>query len=61
MKKYVVRLEAEERGCLERIVRVGTAAAYRIRHANNLPGVDESEAGAKMSDAQAAVVSRRFR
>jgi hypothetical protein len=53
-KKYVVRLEAEERLRLEQIVGVGKAAAYRIRHANILLGVDESDAGPKMTDADAA-------
>lgn len=54
MKKYIVRLEAEERVRLEQLIRVGNAAAYRIRHANILLAVDESEAGAKMKDAEAA-------
>ena len=54
MKKYLVRLEAEERGRLEQLVRVGQAAAYRIRHANILLAVDESEAGPKLKDAPAA-------
>ncbi len=54
MKKYLVRLEAEERGQLEQLVRVGKAAVYRIRHANILLAVDESEAGPKLKDAQAA-------
>ncbi len=54
MKKYIVRLEAEERMQLEQLVRVGKAAAYRIRHANILLAVDESESGAKMKDAEAA-------
>ncbi len=34
MKKYVVNLGSEERQRLEQVVRVGRAAAYRIRHAN---------------------------
>ena len=54
MKKYLVRLEAEERARLEQLVGVGKAAAYRIRHANLLLSVDESEAGPKLKDAQAA-------
>ncbi len=54
MKKYVVDLSAEERQRLEQIVRVGKAAAYRIRHANILLAVDESPAGAKIKDAAAA-------
>ena len=54
MKKYIVRLDAEERAQLEHLVRVGKAAAYRIRHANILLGVDESDAGPKMNDVEAA-------
>ena len=54
MKRYEVRLEAEERERLEQLVRIGKAAAYRIRHANLLLAVDESEAGPKLKDAQAA-------
>ena len=45
MKKWIVRLEAEERQQLEQLVRVGKAAAYKIRHANMLLAVDESEQG----------------
>ena len=54
MKKYIVRLDAEERCRLEQLVGVGKAAAYRIRHANILLAVDESDAGPKLTDAQAA-------
>lgn len=54
MKKYSVRLEAEERSRLEQLVRVGKAAAYRIRHANILLAVDESDAGSKTTDVEAA-------
>jgi hypothetical protein len=54
MKKYVVRLEADERVALQEIVRTGKRAALTIRHANILLAVDESDAGAKLSDAQAA-------
>jgi hypothetical protein len=56
MKKYIVRLDAEERQRLKELVRVGKAAAYRIRHANILLAVDESAAagGVRMTDAQAA-------
>lgn len=53
-KKYIVRLEAEERVRLERLVGAGKSAAYRIRHANILLAVDESEEGPKMKDAEAA-------
>lgn len=55
MKKYSVRLEAEERVRLEQLVRVGKGAASRIRHANILLAVDESEAGPRMKDVDAAV------
>jgi hypothetical protein len=55
-KKYIVRLDAQERGRLEQLVGVGKAAAYRIRHANILLAVDESESGLKMTDAEAARV-----
>ena len=54
MKKYLVRLEAEERGRLEQLVRGGKAAVFRIRHANLLLAVDESKAGPKLKDAQVA-------
>jgi transposase len=54
MKKYIVRLEAAERAQLEQLVRVGKAAAYRIRHANILLAVDASAAGPKMKDDAAA-------
>ena len=54
MKRWVVRLEAEERAELEQTVRSGKAAALRIRHANILLAVDESEESAKLKDAEAA-------
>jgi len=54
MKKYTVRLDAKERCRLEQLIGVGKAAAYRIRHANVLLAVDESDAGQKMKDVDAA-------
>lgn len=54
MKKYSVRLAAEERESLRQIVRSGRRAGLTIRHANILLSVDESDAGAKMTDAEAA-------
>lgn len=54
MKKYIVRLEAEERERLERLVGTGKAAAYKIRHANILLAVDESKRGPKLTDGQVA-------
>ena len=50
MKKWIVRLEAEERQQLEQLVRVGKAAAYKIRHANVLLAVNESEQGSRCKD-----------
>lgn len=54
MKKYIVRLDAEERAGLEQLVRKGKASAFRIRHANLLLAVDESEGSAKLKDTEAA-------
>jgi hypothetical protein len=54
MKKYIVRLEAEERQRLEQLVRAGKAAAYKIRHANILLAADESKDGPKLKDQQVA-------
>jgi len=54
MKKYIVRLESQERQELQRLIRGGKAAAFRIRHAHILLAVDESQAGAKMKDVDAA-------
>lgn len=50
MKKWVVRLEAEERERLGKLVRVGKVAAYKIRHANVLLGVDEADGGRGFKD-----------
>jgi Fe2+ transport system protein B len=47
-KHYVVRLEAEERQRLERLVKVGKVAGYKIRHANMLLMADA--AGPAMTD-----------
>ena len=54
MKKYVVRLDDHERQRLEQLVRVGKAAAYKIRHANILLAVDEAKKGPKLKDRQVA-------
>lgn len=53
-KRYVVRLESDERLQLEQLVRVGKSSALRIRRANILLAVDESDAGAKLKDVEAA-------
>lgn len=45
MKKYVVRLEADERERLQRLVRNGKAAAYKIRHAHMLLMADADGPG----------------
>ena len=50
MKKYIVRLEADERKRLEQLVSSGKTAAHRIRHANILLAVDESPQGPKLQD-----------
>ncbi len=54
MKRWIVRLEAEERSRLEQLVRKGKAAAYKIRHANVLLAVDESGTGPGLPDEQVA-------
>ncbi len=54
MKKYIVQLDADERLCLETLVRTGTRAAYVIGHANLLLALDVSDAGAKMTDVEAS-------
>jgi transposase len=54
MKKYVVKLEASERKRLEELVREGKAAGYRIRHANILLAVDESDGGGNLTDIEAS-------
>lgn len=45
MKKYIVRLTRQERGQLEQLVKVGKAAAYKIRHANMLLMADADGPG----------------
>jgi hypothetical protein len=55
MKKYIVRLDAEERKRLEQLVGTGKGSAYRIRHANILLAIDSSESGAKLKDADASL------
>jgi hypothetical protein len=54
MKRWIVRLEAEERRQLEQMVGAGKAAAYKIRHANVLLAVDESPGGRRRTDAEVA-------
>jgi len=45
MKRYVVRLEPDERERLQRLARAGKAAAYKIRHANMLLMADADGPG----------------
>jgi transposase len=45
VKKYIVRLDDDERGRLQRLVRAGKAAAYKIRHANLLLMADADGPG----------------
>jgi len=54
MKKWIVRLEAEERERLGQLVRGGKAAAYKIRHANVLLGVDGADGGRGLKDEEIA-------
>lgn len=54
MKRWIVRLESEERKQLQKLVKSGKAAAYKIRHANVLLAVDESEHGPALRDESVA-------
>lgn len=54
MKRWIVRLEAEERRQLEQLVGGGKTAAYKIRHANVLLAVDESPVGRRRTDSEVA-------
>ncbi len=54
MKKYIVRLEAEERVRLQEIVGRGKRSALTMRHAHLLLAVDESQGGPRLTDAEAA-------
>ena len=49
-KRYVVRLDAQERQRLEQLVSVGKVAGYKIRHANMLLMADAD--GPAMTDQQ---------
>jgi hypothetical protein len=51
-KRYIVRLDADEREGLVRLVKTGKAAAYKIKHANVLLMVDAD--GQACSDEQTA-------
>ena len=47
MKKYIVRLNAEEEKQLKAMTKTGKTAAYKIRHANILLAVDANGANGK--------------
>jgi len=49
-KKYVVRLNAEERATLEGLVRAGKAAARKLTRARTLLKVDQGESGPAWTD-----------
>ena len=53
-KRYIVRLEPEERERLQRLVSVGRAAARKLTHARVLLQSDESTAGPGWPDKQIA-------
>ena len=50
MKKYIVKLNADQRRGLVDLVKVGNAPAYRIQHANILLKADQSEDGQAWKD-----------
>jgi len=53
-KLYIVRLTEEERGELQRVVRVGRQAAYRVRHAQILLAADQAEGAPALRDEDVA-------
>lgn len=53
-KRYVVRLETDDRTQLERLVSVGRAAAAKLTHARVLLQADQSAAGAAWTDTRIA-------
>jgi transposase len=53
-KKYVVRLDGEERERLERLVSTGRVAAYKRRHAAILLKADQGPEGPAWTDARIA-------
>jgi hypothetical protein len=54
VKKYVLKLSGEERGELERVVRRGKAAAWKVQRAQALLQCDQGEAGPGWADEQVA-------
>ena len=53
-KRYVVRLEMEERALLERLVSVGKGAAAKLTHARVVLQADQAAAGPAWTDARIA-------
>ena len=53
-KKYIVELTIEERKQLERLIRKGKVAGYKIRHAQMLLKADADEHGPAWDDARIA-------
>lgn len=53
-KRYVVRLDAEERDQLRRLVSVGKGAARKLTHARLLLQADQSDAGPGWTDTRVA-------
>lgn len=53
-KRYVVRLEAQERERLQRLVSVGKGAARKLTHARVLLQTDQSDAGPDWTDERIA-------
>ena len=53
-KRYVVRLEAEERAQLQQMVSVGKGAARKLTHARMLLLADQSESGPGWTDERIA-------
>ena len=52
VKKYLVRLTADERTCLQGLIHKGKVAAYKRLHAEILLKDDVSESGEKWQDSQ---------
>ena len=53
-KKYVVRLNGEERQRLQRLVGIGKTAAYKVTHARILLAADQGPEGPAWADAPIA-------
>jgi len=58
VKKYIVRLSAEERLQLQQLVDKGTIAAYRRKHAQILLWADQAEGAPAWTDRQIADAAR---